>query len=731
MAVVEVKNISKKFKDLEVIKDVSLEVNEGETLVILGPSGSGKSTLLRCISNLTRIDSGNITINGEKLVKEYKNNKPVYNDKKILKKINLCTGYVFQDFNLFPHLSAEENIEASLIHVLKKSKKEANRVSKELLKKMGLEEKTNSYPCDLSGGQKQRLSIARVLAINPSIICMDEPTSALDPELVGEVLKVIKDLAKEKRTMVIVTHEIKFAEEVADRVIFMDGGVIVEEGKPEDVIKSPKNKRTREFLKRYIEVKEDKMEKLNASEVEPKKVIKFFEEISKIPRKSGNEKEIKDYLVNFAKKRKIEVYKDENYNVIMKKMAKDKSQEKETIAFQAHTDMVCEKRADIKHDFEKDPIILYKDNDYIRANGTTLGADNGIGVAQILALFDSEELNQTNIEAIFTSQEETTMIGAKQIDLSRIKSKKIISLDGGREGKILVGSANCLEWKSRVKKEYDEAPENYIEYELKYSNFKGGHSGGNIGDIKRGNPIKLGITILKQIKDVYIKEILGGSQVNVIPRNFTVRFFASDDKIKKIEKIIEEQKAFYENAIIEINKCNDERKCLSKDVTNRIINFIYDYENGALEYVNNNVILSCNMAAINENEEYVNIEYSTRANDLNLRNKYLENLNKLVEKNKLEIFWNQELKGVDQDINNNLIETCNEIYKEIYGKNLEKMITQGVVEGGFFADKVNGLEYVCLGPNTEDVHSPNERVSINSLQNTWEFLKKIVENYGK
>lgn len=700
MNVLEVKNVSKKYKNLEVIKDISLEVKEGETLVILGPSGSGKSTLLRCISDLEKIDSGSIK--------------------------KASTGVVFQDFNLFPHFSVKQNITESLIYVQKKSKEEADKIAIELLKKMGLEDKANVYPCSLSGGQKQRVSIARALAIDPKIICMDEPTSALDPELVGEVLKVIKDLSKENRTMVIVTHEIKFAEEVADRVIFMDGGVIVEEGTPEELIKNPKNKRTREFLKRYITVKEDKMEKLNINKVKPKDVIKFFEEISKIPRESGNEKEIKNYLVEFAKNRNLEVYEDENFNVIIKKGASKAKEKSEPIAIQAHTDMVCEKRADIKHNFEKDPIILYKDDDYIRANGTTLGADNGIGVAQILAILDSKDLKLPKIEAIFTVQEETTMIGAKEIDLSNLESKKIISLDGGKEGKILVGSANCLEWKSKVKKEYINLPKDYVEYELKYSNFKGGHSGGNIGDIKRGNPIKLGVSILKELKDVYIKEIFGGSQVNVIPRNFVVKFLAKPEKIKKVKSLIKEQKAFYENAIIEINEMSSEGKVLSKDVTNKIIDFIYNYENGALEYINNNVILSCNMAAIREKENYISIEYSTRANDLILRDRYLERLEKLVKKNELEVYWKQELKGVSQDINNSLIQKCNEVYSKMYKKDLEKMITQGVVEGGFFADKIKDLEYVCIGPNTEDVHSPNERLSITSLQNTYEFLKKIL-----
>lgn len=253
MKVLEVENLNKKYKDIEVIKDVSFSVNEGETLVILGPSGSGKSTMLRCINNLEKIDGGNIIINNEKMIKEYKNSKPIYNTKEILNKINLYTGMVFQDFNLFPHLTVKENITIAITKVLKKDKNKANGVANTLLEKMDLKEKADEYPCNLSGGQKQRVSIARCLAIEPKIICMDEPTSSLDPELVGEVLKVIKNLVIEKKTMVIVTHEIKFAEEIADRIIFMDNGKIIEQGKPEDVIRKPKEKRTKEFLKRYID----------------------------------------------------------------------------------------------------------------------------------------------------------------------------------------------------------------------------------------------------------------------------------------------------------------------------------------------------------------------------------------------------------------------------------------------------------------------------------------------
>ena len=267
MKVIEVKNLSKKYKNLEVIKDISFSIEEGETLVILGASGSGKSTILRCINNLEKIDKGNIIINGRSMIKEEKKGKIIYNDKEILNKINLDIGMVFQDFNLFPHLSVKENIMIAPIKILNKSKEEAEKIANELLKKMDLLDKKDEYPCSLSGGQKQRVSIARSLAINPKIICMDEPTSSLDPELVGEVLKVIKKLAKEKRTMIIVTHEIKFAEEVADRIIFMDSGKIVEEGSPKDVIKNPREKRTQEFLKRYI--------KLEAEIINKKRYISF------------------------------------------------------------------------------------------------------------------------------------------------------------------------------------------------------------------------------------------------------------------------------------------------------------------------------------------------------------------------------------------------------------------------------------------------------------------------
>ena len=228
MKILKMKNIRKSFGELEVLKNISIEVEEGEVVAIIGPSGSGKSTLLRCATELETPDFGEIT---------YAENEAK----------GKSFGLVFQNFNLFPHYSVLKNIMDAPISVQKRDKEEVEVQARALLKKMGLEDKADAYPYQLSGGQQQRVSIARALCMNPKILLFDEPTSALDPELTGEILKVIRDLAAEKMTMVIVTHEMNFAKNVADRVIFMDNGYIVEEGTPEEVFHS-ENARMKEFL---------------------------------------------------------------------------------------------------------------------------------------------------------------------------------------------------------------------------------------------------------------------------------------------------------------------------------------------------------------------------------------------------------------------------------------------------------------------------------------------------
>lgn len=244
--IIEVKHLVKNYGAHEVLKDISFNVAQGEVLSIIGSSGSGKSTLLRAINQLETIEGGEVIICGDTL---YKDGLSLNQEQ--LRKIQLHNGLVFQDFNLFPHMSIKRNITEALVFVLKKSPKEADEIALSLLDKMGLKDRCDSYPSQLSGGQKQRVSIARALALKPNVLWFDEPTSALDPELTGDILRVIKDLAKEKMTMVVVTHEMAFARDISDRVIFMDDGLIAESGTPEEVFGNPKNPRTIQFLQRF------------------------------------------------------------------------------------------------------------------------------------------------------------------------------------------------------------------------------------------------------------------------------------------------------------------------------------------------------------------------------------------------------------------------------------------------------------------------------------------------
>lgn len=252
MNILEMNHIRKSFGDLEVLKDISLTVKKGEVVAIIGPSGSGKSTLLRCATMLETMDCGEMSYMGEKAVSIGNDGKSVYVKADQLKKIKNYFGLVFQNFNLFPHYSVMKNITDAPIKVQKRKKEDVFVKANELLLKMGLEGRGDAYPYQLSGGQQQRVSIARALAMNPKILFFDEPTSALDPEMVGEVLDVMKKLAEEGITMIVVTHEMGFARNVANRVVFINDGVIQENTTPQEFFENPKNERLREFLSKMI-----------------------------------------------------------------------------------------------------------------------------------------------------------------------------------------------------------------------------------------------------------------------------------------------------------------------------------------------------------------------------------------------------------------------------------------------------------------------------------------------
>jgi len=249
---ISVKRIHKSYGNLHVLKDVSLNVEQGEVVVIIGPSGSGKSTLLRCMNYLEQIQEGSIEIEGKPIGLIQKDGRFVEMPQKELDKIRAEVGMVFQNFNLFPHVSALENVMMAPMTVKKTKREETEQLARELLRKVGLAEKADMYPDQLSGGQKQRVAIARALAMKPKVMLFDEPTSALDPELVGEVLAVMKQLAAEGMTMVVVTHEMGFAREVADRVVMMDGGTLIEDGPPDKIFSAPDQPRTQAFLSKVL-----------------------------------------------------------------------------------------------------------------------------------------------------------------------------------------------------------------------------------------------------------------------------------------------------------------------------------------------------------------------------------------------------------------------------------------------------------------------------------------------
>ena len=251
MKLLEIRDIEKAFDGFRVLKGISFSVEEGQVVAIIGPSGSGKSTLLRCATFLERADAGSIAYSGVFAAQNDETGHAKYVSAAELRELHGCFGLVFQNFNLFPHYSVLKNIIDAPINVQKRDRAEVTEEAMALLRKMGLEDKAYSYPYQLSGGQQQRVSIVRALAMKPQILFFDEPTSALDPELTQEVLRVIRSLAEERMTMVIVTHEMSFASAVADHVIFMDGGVVVEEGTPDEVFCNPKNPRTKQFLENY------------------------------------------------------------------------------------------------------------------------------------------------------------------------------------------------------------------------------------------------------------------------------------------------------------------------------------------------------------------------------------------------------------------------------------------------------------------------------------------------
>jgi len=457
-----------------------------------------------------------------------------------------------------------------------------------------------------------------------------------------------------------------------------------------------------------------------------KTYLEYFFEISSIPRKPGEEGKIADYLVEFAIERGLKYYRDAINNVVIWKEASLGYEDRGVLALQSHVDMICEKTLESTHNFSKDPLDVYIDGDFVKARGTTLGADNGVGVAYMLSILDSKEIKAPKLECIFTAQEETTMNGARFIDETKLLSNRIISFDNFSENDMWVSSANSKEWELKCDIEYEKTKEDYATYELDLRDFLGGHSGLDIGDEDRVNPIKLAIELLKN-KDIVINELKGGSRVNIIPREFNVIFSTKENMEDMNLKVNEINKKLKQGKII-LKKVNFIEKCFSKETIKSVISFISEFRNGALNRdAEENIILSANMGAVEMKKNELIIKCSLRANDKVLGEKLKEEIENNMMQNNITVKFFDEMLGYFPKNNSELVEKCARVYKDTFGKEIRKIKVQACLECGFFAEKIKDLEYVSIAPNIYNAHSPDEKFSISSADRMWDYIVNLLK----
>lgn len=461
----------------------------------------------------------------------------------------------------------------------------------------------------------------------------------------------------------------------------------------------------------------------------------FFKEISSIPRKSGEEDKIAKYLINFAKNRNLEYYRDSLNNVIIWKEASIGYEYKEILGLQCHTDMICEKKINSEHDFSTEPLELFVQEDYIKAKNTTLGADNGIGIAYILAILNSKKIKTPKLECIFTVQEETTMNGAKYLDPSILKAKKIISFDNFNEDEMWISSASAEEWSSVLDtKKITLNPNNYTTFCLTLKHFKGGHSGLNISDSSRGNPIKIISNILSCFSSINIYDFEGGSKVNIIPRNCKIIFAINNYELSKINilknsltKILKK----YPDVYVDLEKVETKEQYIDKQSSANILNFIQDFKNGAIERdIYNNTILSGNFASIKIQDSNVIFLYSIRYNSKELGISLMKEIEDSMKQNNILVKEYTHILGYEQNDNSKLVKFCENQYYKYFNKEIKKIRVQACLECGYFSEKIHDLQFIAIAPNIYDAHSPSERMSIKSANRMWHFIIKLLENFN-
>ena len=468
---------------------------------------------------------------------------------------------------------------------------------------------------------------------------------------------------------------------------------------------------------------------MEIKDLKPELVWKFFGQLSEIPRGSGDEKAVSDYLVNFAKERNLEVRQDEALNVIFKKDASAGYEDKPTIALQGHMDMVCVKENDSDHDFSKDPIKLIVDGDWVRADGTTLGADDGMGVAYILAIFDDEEVAHGPLEAIITTGEETSMVGANALDASDINAKYLINIDTEEDGILTIGCAGGCDLEISFKKEKEAADGDFLKLDLR--GFEGGHSGMEI-DRGRLNAIKTIGRLLVDIEGIQIASINGGVKRNAIASTSELVFAVADKEATKkeiesrIADILNESKDTDPKGQITLEDASFDGEVLTKDLSKNIINTLYTLPDGLVKKHQGEIITSSNLGILEEDENEVRIVCMIRSqidsakfNRAAIAKKIAQQFGADCEVTSAYTGWQRE--------ETKLIDIANDIWKEQTGSEMTVETTHGGLECGLFKGVMPNVEMLSFGPTIEGAHSPSERVNIESTEKNYKFLVELLK----
>jgi dipeptidase D len=479
------------------------------------------------------------------------------------------------------------------------------------------------------------------------------------------------------------------------------------------------------------------------NDLKPCSVFSFFEEISRIPRGSGNEKGISDYLVSFAKERNLEVIQDSALNVIIKKKAAPGYENAPTVIIQGHLDMVNEKNADTVHDFYRDPLKLVVDGDFVRAKGTTLGADNGIAVAYAMALLDSGDIPHPPLEVLLTTDEETGMGGAMGLNPENINGRILINIDSEEEGKLLVSCAGGLRAKVTLPIKREAAGEGLINCTLKVRGLKGGHSGMDINK-ERGNSNKimgrLLVSLLDSIK-LQVCSINGGAKNNAIPREADAHILIEEKDIEILRENIKNWNAVLKNEYcisepdirieLEVFGSREGVEVFARDTMEKAIKLLYLMPNGIQTMsmgIPGLVQSSTNLGVVTTAQEFLSYDSALRSSVRSLKTDILNQMKLIAEAFGAEISTQSEYPEWQYDPDSEIRTVFQRVHKKVYGHEAEIVAIHAGVECGLFKEKFGEIDMISFGPNLYDVHTPNERVSISSTERTWKYLLEVLKD---